>query len=253
MKNPWTRTLLKLGGTGLLLFFLCLWPEGAARTQLTQPPPPPQAPGLPSILEDIRNTRHNLSSVPPPDPVTFERLYGPFAERRVYTEGTTEVCVFCHTPHGADPEAASQIGAPLWNRFLSTARYTLYDQVWSTSFEAYEIAPQPGAPTGYSRLCLSCHDGTIALGTVTNPPGSGGYNEQGFLMSYPTGDRPAGGLPGRIPVGSGPPTGDTRFVGTNLQNDHPISFVFDPALAHRDTELVDPGPALIPPARVGDP
>ncbi|MBI5756483.1 MAG: hypothetical protein HZA12_06110 [Nitrospirae bacterium] len=252
MKNIVIRKTSKIFVVHLLLVCILLWPGRMALTQLSQPPPPPPVPGMPSILEDIRNTRHNLSSVPPPDTAIFEKLYGPGVQRRVFTVETTEVCIFCHTPHGASVETASQINAPLWNRSLSTARYILYDQVWSTSFEGYEIGPKPNAPTGYSRLCLSCHDGTIALGTIINAPGSGGYNNQGFLMTYAPSQSPAGGAFGRIPVGSGPSTGDTRLIGTNLQNDHPISFVFDSVLANRDEELVDPGPALVPPAKVSD-
>lgn len=215
------------------------WPDESGYSQLPPSLPPVPVPLVPSVLEDIRNTKHNLSSIRPEG-----------IERAVYTEQTTEICIFCHTPHGASAEAASTLRAPLWNRNLSTARYILYDQIWSTSFEAYETNPKPSAPTGYSRLCLSCHDGTIALGTVINPPGSGIYYPP-FEMIYPTGETPAGGA-GTIPAGAGITTGDTRVIGTNLQNDHPISFVYDSSLVSKDEELVDPGPALVPPAKVGD-
>ena len=233
------KILLPVTVIGALLFLsIFFWPEEKGHSQ--QPPalPPAPVPLVPSVLEDIRNTKHNLSSIGP-------------AGRAVFTQQTTEICIFCHTPHGAvgDEEAAG-LNAPLWNRRLSTARYILYDQVWSTSFEAYETKPKPNAPTGYSRLCLSCHDGTIALGTVVNPPGSGVYY-QPFDMIYPTGQPPAGGA-GTIPAGSGVTTADTRVIGTNLQNDHPVSFIYDSLLAVRDEELVDPGPALVPPAKVGD-
>ena len=233
------KILLPVTVIGALIFLsIFFWPEEKGHSQ--QPPalPPAPVPLVPSVLEDIRNTRHNLSSIGP-------------AGRAVFTQQTTEICIFCHTPHGAvgDEEAAG-LNAPLWNRRLSTARYILYDQVWSTSFEAYETKPKPNAPTGYSRLCLSCHDGTIALGTVVNPPGSGVYY-QPFDMIYPTGQSPAGGA-GTIPAGSGVTTADTRVIGTNLQNDHPVSFIYDSLLAVRDEELVDPGPALVPPAKVGD-
>src|SRR3990172_13180121 len=217
------------------------WPEKEGYSQIPPPPPPVPVQLVPSVLEDIRNTKHNLSSIGPID-------------RAVYTQQTTEICVFCHTPHGSigDEEAAG-LKAPLWNRGLSTARYILYDQVWSTSFEAYEVSPpKPNAPTGYSRLCLSGHDGTIALGTVLNPPGSGIYY-QTQQMIYPTGQPPAGGA-GTMPVGSGVATGDTRVIGTNLQNDHPVSFVYDSSLAMQDEELVDPGPAMLSiSSKVGDP
>ena len=63
------------------------------------------------------------------------------------------ICIFCHTPHNATSDT------PLWSHELSNAEYTPYES--STLHEK----PGPGwAPTGASRLCLSCHDGTVAIG-----------------------------------------------------------------------------------------
>ncbi len=191
--------------------------------------------------EDVKKTRHNLSS-------SFDLSLG---DRNVFTSQTTEICVFCHTPHGANPDAVS-FGAPIWNRRLSGATYTMYDQVWSKSFEG---TLNTGQPTGFSRLCLSCHDGTIALGRLINPPGSGGFVRfddttgtlQSFPMTYPTGQTVGSGCPSGancIPQGAGEFTGDTRLLGIDLRNDHAISFVFDSTLALKDGELVDPGAAI---------
>jgi predicted CXXCH cytochrome family protein len=184
----------------------------------------PVPPGTVTIQEDIRATRHNLSTTGLGD----------------VTSGIeSEVCVFCHTPHGA---ASQTFAAPIWNRNLAyqdTTGYVLYDQAWSFSFEG--TLENPAKPTGFSRLCLSCHDGVIALGSVINKPGSGGY-----LGGAPTTDTLGIGAMGSQPsaVGAGMLTGDTRVLGTNLQNDHPVSFVFDSVLATAiDTELVDPGPS----------
>ena len=188
--------------------------------------------------EDVKNTRHNLSSSGP-------------TERNVFTAQTTEICVFCHTPHGANPDAVSS-GAPIWNRRLSAETYTMYDQVWSKSFEG---VLNTGQPTGFSRLCLSCHDGTIALGRLINPPGSGGFVRfddttsilQNFSMTYQNSQ--TSGCVGAdcIPTGAGGAgvtTGDTRLLGVDLRNDHAISFIFDTALAVKDGELVDPGAGI---------
>jgi predicted CXXCH cytochrome family protein len=222
----------------IILIGLLLLPVGAVKSQ--------------NVEEDILNTKHNLSATPPVKflpsilPKTFDTK-----QRNVFTAETTEICVFCHTPHGASLKAAREIRAPIWNRNLSTQRYTMYDQVWSKSFEGKLLT---GQPSGFSRLCLACHDGTIALGSVINKPGSGGFNPNNdptlsFTMQYPTGQRPAT-IPGTIPSGSGPLSGDTRDLGTNLTNDHAISFVFDSTLAAVDTELVNPGP---PPGKINDP
>src|SRR5262249_42267033 len=64
----------------------------------------------------------------------------------------SEVCLFCHTPHRGTGEQ------PLWNHSMSKATYTPY----SSSTARATI----GQPTGASKLCLSCHDGTVALGMV---------------------------------------------------------------------------------------
>jgi len=156
-------------------------------------------------LSDVRNTKHNLS-VSGPGPV------------RAVTEN--QVCVFCHTPHGAENVPA----APLWNRQLSGATYTPYT---SSSIDADDIAASPG---GSSKLCLSCHDGTIAIGSVNVA------NGQTSVSIQMTGTSPDGSMPS----GEGELTGFTRRLGVNLTNDHPISFTYDTALALRDGELRDP-------------
>lgn len=68
----------------------------------------------------------------------------------------SEVCIFCHATHGGITQA------PLWNRSATSTTYTLYG---SPSMETN--TQQPGTS---SRICLSCHDGTIALGLVINRP-----------------------------------------------------------------------------------
>jgi len=199
--------------------------------------------------EDVSATKHNLSANPPlpvdPSlpPNLFQQLFSPDKERNIKAvpgpAGTTEVCVFCHTPHGANQEGVT-FRAPIWNRTLSSAQYQMYDQVWSKSFEAKPN--DPGRPTGYSRLCLSCHDGTIALGNVLNKQGSGGLNGS-IQMEYPTGQPPAGPF-GSIPTGDGPTQQATRLLGRDLRNDHPFSMTFDTELLSKDAEFVNPGPPI---------
>jgi hypothetical protein len=68
----------------------------------------------------------------------------------------SQVCVFCHTPHSA------RVDAPLWNRSSASSNYVPYT---SPSLQAL-----PQQPNSFSKLCLSCHDGSIAIGSVLNPP-----------------------------------------------------------------------------------
>ena len=107
-----------------------------------------------------------------------------------------EICVACHTPHNANTGVTD---APLWNHDLSTLSYTLYD---SPTLDATTVQP-----TGTSKLCLSCHDGTVAYDNTTN----------GTKMA------------GASAVGS-----------DGLNNDHPISFTYDADLATADGGLHNP-------------
>jgi predicted CXXCH cytochrome family protein len=115
------------------------------------------------------------------------------------TEG--EVCVFCHTPHRAE-----SVGI-LWNRRDPTNVYTTY--------RSTTVKTTIGQPSGASRLCLSCHDGTIALGDVSSRAVEIQMTQQ-FLDTGPAALR------------------------TDLSDDHPVSFVYDSALAAADPEYRDP-------------
>lgn len=157
----------------------------------------------------VSDTKHNLSASGP-------------GSTKSGTE--SQVCVFCHTPHGANTATVS----PLWNRPSSGATYTPYS---SESLDARSAQlGWTGQPLGSSKLCLSCHDGTIALGNVVNAPGSG----LGSAISV------SGDTATKMPLGAGEYSGYTRFLGSDLSNDHPISITYDSTLSARDGELRTP-------------
>jgi len=91
--------------------------------------------------------------------------------------------------------------APLWNHGTTAATFTFYD---SSTMDS-----TTGEPDGTSKACLSCHDGTVALDSF-------------------------GGATGSTTI-----TG-TALLGTDLSNDHPVSFIYDAALATADGELTTP-------------
>ncbi|MDP2962536.1 MAG: cytochrome c3 family protein, partial [Sulfurimicrobium sp.] len=73
-----------------------------------------------------------------------------------------QVCVYCHTPHDSNTANGGKL---LWNKPFSTATYTLY------SSPTAKLTPsQPTGASSSSALCLSCHDGTIAVDTLVNMP-----------------------------------------------------------------------------------
>lgn len=164
------------------------------------------------VISDIRNTKHNFSATVVPALPDGD-------SRSVQARSESQVCAFCHTPHKATQEAA----APIWNRTLSNATYTPYT---STSIEATDL----GQPNTKSKLCLSCHDGTLAIGSVNVLNGK----------ENPDIDVLGTAADGSMPAGLGSRSGFTRRLGTNLTNDHPISFTYDSAQATRDGELRNP-------------
>jgi len=109
-----------------------------------------------------------------------------------------EICIACHTPHNANTTVTD---APLWNHTMTTATYTLYA---SPTFNG-----TISQPTGVSKLCLSCHDGTVAPDAFTGHAG---------VTTIAT----AGNL------------------GVDLKKSHPISFTYDATLATNDGELANP-------------
>ena len=142
----------------------------------------------PAAAAPVSSSKHNLS------------VSGPGT---IKATSESQICVFCHTPHSATPNS------PLWNRRSPGSTYTPY-----TSSTAVAI---PGQPTGASILCLSCHDGTIALGEI---------------LSSSTQISLTGGVT-TMPVGTG-------RLGTDLSDDHPISFNYTATLASQRGELVNP-------------
>ena len=136
---------------------------------------------------DIVATKHNLStSGPGPVKATLE----------------TQICIFCHTPHGG-MYSVGGLSTPLWNHTLTTASYTVPS---NTSAEwATMLSTPQNPPDGDSRLCLSCHDGTVAIGSVVNYGGTPGT----ISMSGTA----AGG---KMPAG-------TSNLGTDLSGHHPVS------------------------------
>jgi hypothetical protein len=104
----------------------------------------------------------------------------------VYNQGSLG-CTFCHAPH-------SGIGgnSPLWNQTFSSATYNPYSS--STYHETGNPKPILGIT---SSLCLSCHDGTVAVG-------------QSYVF-------------GRIPMQGN--MSDMDSFGTNLVGSHPFSLV----------------------------
>ena len=129
------------------------------------------------------------------------------------TIGGSQICVPCHTPHGATPDV------PLWNHALPSpaSSYSVY--TGSATIDATDLSDFTSADGSISSLCLSCHDGTTALGSLVNDPGD-------------------------ITDTTSTLIGDAN-LGTDLTNDHPVNFTFDAALIAADGELQAPSSAIL--------
>ncbi len=126
-----------------------------------------------------------------------EGITGTAHDFKSWTWSDGEICKPCHTPHNA---IAADLTGRLWNHELSTATYTLHgNTVLQPNGSKIDLGTTTGGQDkmdGLSRLCLSCHDGTVALDSfggrtgsqkLQNPDAQGGFN-----------------------------------LGTNLNNDHPV-------------------------------
>jgi predicted CXXCH cytochrome family protein len=138
----------------------------------------------PGLRAAIVNTRHD------------------FSQAQYNAWGSGEICKPCHTPHNAFLNVAD---SPLWAHNVTT--YSSYNLYSSSTLNA-----TMGQPNNQSKLCLSCHDGTVALGAYIGGPGGSTY-----MNSYAN-----------------------ALIGTDLRDDHPISFTYNTALATADGELRDP-------------
>lgn len=161
-------------------------------------------------LAGISATKHNLST-------------GQTTGNQV-TAGTAEICVFCHTPHGADTAAP----VPLWNKELPAGNtFTTYKQLGTSTLDAGTVA------TGsVSLACLSCHDGAQAMDNMINMPGSGagtGTGTAGANYTWATGG--TADADGKLGAG-------ITQIGKDLRNDHPIGIEYCggfTTLGNRDT------------------
>jgi len=145
----------------------------------------------PEAKTSIISTKHNLSFL---------------GTGEITATSETRICIFCHTPHNGAPQT------PLWNKNLESITYDVYG-------DNSTMRAKPSQPSGPTRLCLSCHDGTLALGNVRRPLDP--ITKQPIVIE----------MKKEI-------TSDRRsYIGTSLADDHPVTFSYYDSL---------PNPELYP-------
>jgi hypothetical protein len=143
------------------------------------------------------------------------------------------VCVYCHTPHHATKDDLNVDDYPLWNHELvDKSTYTPYS--WATPANDVLALQIVDPLIGPSRLCMSCHDGAIAI----DQHGDSFGNTKGQYHSALGGGGTTVGLRARL-------TND-------LTTTHPIGFDYLQARTIRnngagtadpitgDSEIIDP-------------
>ncbi len=125
--------------------------------------------------------------------------------------GREEICRTCHVPHDHNrSQRYGDIGL-LWNHKLSEATYTMYDSGTLDGSQASQ-------PTGISKMCLGCHDGTVGIDTFDRYAGG-----NVFIGDYDAGFQ----VPGADYAG-------------DLAKTHPISIVYDEVADAGLNPITDP-------------
>ncbi len=125
----------------------------------------------------------------------------------------------CHVPHDHDRNDTLFANGLLWDHQVSAATYEMYPE----SFPSFIDGAFDAEPTGVSKLCLGCHDGTVGVDQFDNKTGLAGtvFIDVDYNPGY------------QVPGGSIPDIGADK----NMTGTHPLSIAYDNI---NDTGLHDP-------------
>ncbi len=126
-----------------------------------------------------------------------------------------ELCRVCHVPHDHGKATQYYLNGLLWNHGVSAATYTMYDSTWSSTLDGAQSAQ----PDGVAKLCLGCHDGTVAIDTFDKYAGTAGNEIQNIYGTALKGFEVPAFLDG---------------ANEDLRGTHPLSITYDPVA---DTDL----------------
>lgn len=199
----------------------------------------------------IVGTSHDLSNVGNTTAGAAARGYAGGANG----DTQSRICVYCHHPHNAyaadntNGSGAAQTGgrtgavaaigsySPLWNRQMSTQSFVGYNNgimmgnstVTGSDKRHALNAGTSGTTsgsgtsiTGVSLLCMSCHDGVVAMSAYSVVTGSTGQNSAAGMA-----------------IGS-----SAGFKG-NMNNHHPMGFSYA-AVQNDDAEIADESTIMVP-------
>ncbi len=184
--------IFKTGAVGGLLALCALWAGGV-------------------LSGTILGTKHDFTGL--------NQRAGVVAMPTVAFSDLGESCVYCHIPPDKGDVDSSELGGiPGWNRFKgATNAYDLYD---SRTLDNKVRTPSP-----ISLLCLSCHDGTMAVDMTVFKPNGWRSSEDAALHLRING---ADDLMNCAKCHNGRVAHNIaiKHLDTDLTNDHPISMTY---------------------------
>ena len=209
------------------------------------------AQGIPTTVDATRNfggagivgSSHDLSNVGQSGASAAAAGYASGAIA-AQADRQSRICVYCHHPHNADAATGDFGGvsgtkagigsySPLWNRNLSTTTFAPYNNgsmmdsgtgSVSGSDKRHVLNAGSNALKGVSLLCMSCHDGVVAMNAYSQQTGS-------------SDGKGANGASRNI-------TGTAGFKG-DMSNHHPMGFSYQ-TVQSADKEIAATSTVMVP-------
>ncbi len=125
------------------------------------------------------------------------------------------LCGTCHIPHGG---STATVGLPIWARSAPAGPYNVYGSTGTPGTSLTVSGTTVNNPGTFSITCLSCHDGTIGINTITKNGVS-----TSFAVASNTAYVNSSGVVVNVVNAT---TGYSPYIGTNLQNDHPVGLLY---------------------------
>lgn len=151
-----------------------------------------------------------------------DRVLGTVHDFNAIFHSSYDSCSFCHISHTIDDSSESAALALEWNHEIpANATYKVYS---SAMLKTLNLSGDLSTANAfYSMVCLSCHDGSVAIGALYRMPDN-------FTFNTTT-------------IATVAADGPSRLVGANndLSQTHPVNFSYDGALSAADSGLWDVG------------
>lgn len=128
-------------------------------------------------------------------------------------------CVYCHLPPEEAATATEALGGiDGWNRVApATEHYKL--------FQSASLDAESTTPNSLTLLCLSCHDGTMAVDMVLMKP-TGFNSKKDAAMHMKLNGANELTSCGKCHNGVAAHDISSKVIGQDLMNDHPVSFQY---------------------------